>query len=352
MSERAKPPDKNKRPKSYSISTIIITVLAAVIALGVLFYLIIFLSWGPPDSLPPTEHKSPDSLPPKQHRLRVPDLIGYSADEAASELKRMGISASLITHEEVKFGSTNLAPQGYLVVAQDPKPGSRIKNGTAVKLLIAPSETSSGKSDHPQPDSKKGVDDFLEKMDWGNITFNSPPNMEQYDVAIIDLLLDFRKPMEELKTELKEKMDTHIPMQVQQQRVRVLDRMEARLTGTGFEITAVTPILQAISRYETTTWKWQIKPISSGAQYLHLTLTAILTINGKDIERAIRTFDKRIEVNVSWSSKIGNFLSNNWQWLWAAIFVPLLGWLWKRRQNKRSVNNSKDDSAQNTDSQR
>ena len=317
----------------------IITAFVIVIAFSVIAYVTILLDKGLPPITEPIHQnypKSRDSITQKEGMLHTPNLIGFSADEAVIQSKRIGISVSLKIHEEIKTGSTTIAPQFFIVVAQTPKPGTQIKNGTEVTLFIAPSPTFTEKNSLPPPDSKQGVDDFLEKMDWGNITFNSPPNMELYDVAVIDLLLDLHKPMEELQTELKAKMDTHIPMQMQQNRVKVIDRMEARLTGTDFEITAVTPELQAISRNETTIWKWQIKPISSGAHYLHLTLTAILTIDGKDIERAIRTFDKRIEVNVSWSSKIGYFLNNNWKWLWAVIIVPLFGWLWKRWQNEKN----------------
>jgi hypothetical protein len=40
-----------------------------------------------------------------------------------------------------------------------------------------------------------------------------------------------------------------------------------------------------------------------------------------------------IEVNVTASQKIGALFKSNWQWLWAAILVPIAGWLWKRRKN-------------------
>jgi 2'-5' RNA ligase len=48
-----------------------------------------------------------------------------------------------------------------------------------------------------------------------------------------------------------------------------------------------------------TEWKWKIKPTSPGRQHLHLTLAAIFTVDGEPTKRAIRTFDKTIEVQIT-----------------------------------------------------
>jgi hypothetical protein len=110
--------------------------------------------------------------------------------------------------------------------------------------------------------------------------------------------------------------------------------MEARLSGYMFQITAITPEIQAVSKRQQTEWKWEIDPKEEGKHRLHLTLTALLEIDGHSTPRAIRTFDKIIEVNVTATQKIGLFFKNNWQWLWAAILVPVAGWLWKRKKKQ------------------
>jgi hypothetical protein len=115
-------------------------------------------------------------------------------------------------------------------------------------------------------------------------------------------------------------------------RIRVSDRMEARLTGPNFAITAITPEIQAVSRTDITEWKWEVKPIIDGHQRLHLTLSALLSVDGASTPRAIRTFDEIIEVEVAWHQRVGSFFAQNWQWLWAAVLIPVAGWLWKRKK--------------------
>lgn len=101
-----------------------------------------------------------------------------------------------------------------------------------------------------------------------------------------------------------------------------------------FQITAITPEIQAVSKRQRTEWKWEIHPKKEGKHKLHLTLTALLEIDGKSTPRTIRTFDKVIEVNVTATQKTSLLFKNNWQWLWAAILVPVVGWLWKRRKKQ------------------
>jgi hypothetical protein len=187
----------------------------------------------------------------------------------------------------------------------------------------------------PPPEPLGDVDRLLEEMEFGTIAFNAPTNINIDDSPQIQLILSLAETVEKLKqsiTEEGEKVGATI---------RVSDRMEARLSGYMFQITAITPEIQAVSRRQQTEWKWEIHPKKEGKHRLHLTLTALLEIDGHSTSRAIRTFDKIIEVNVTATQKVGLFFKNNWQWLWAAILVPVAGWLWKRKK-KRLTNTSTD----------
>jgi hypothetical protein len=108
--------------------------------------------------------------------------------------------------------------------------------------------------------------------------------------------------------------------------------MEARLTGYMFNITAITDEIQAVSESHNTEWRWEIHPKEEGKHSLHLTLTALIEVDGHSTPRAIRTFDKIIEVTVTRTQKLFNFFKNNWQWVWTAILIPIMGWLWKRKK--------------------
>ena len=187
----------------------------------------------------------------------------------------------------------------------------------------------------PQPaplpeDRLSAVDRILEQLKFGNIVFNAPKTMNFRDTAVIQLVLGLKAPIDELKRMIEatgEKEGAHI---------RVSDRMEARLSGPNFAITAITPEIQAVSQSDITEWKWEVKPSSDGRHYLHLTLSAILSVEGASTPRVIRTFDKVIEVEVAWHQRVGYLLEKNWQWMWAAILVPVAGWLWKKNKKSKS----------------
>ena len=117
--------------------------------------------------------------------------------------------------------------------------------------------------------------------------------------------------------------------------VRISEKMEARLTGRNFEITAITSEIQAVSRLEPTEWKWEVAPIKSGEQHLHLTLSALINPGDGVTPRVIRTFDKIVKVKVRWHKKVVAFAEENWQWLWATLLVPAAGWIWKKRNQSK-----------------
>lgn len=187
----------------------------------------------------------------------------------------------------------------------------------------------------PQLDKAKSVrsgnetDLFLSKLAVGQIAFNSPDSMELGEVKTINLLLSLNKTIEELAREIK------TSDKIEGAKVAVADSMEARLSGTGFSILAVTRETQAISMKQPTEWKWDIQAQTVGVQQLHLTLTASVTVNGVKTPRTLRTFDKTIDVRVKWTKQVGNFIDNNWKWLWAAIVAPAAGWWWQNRRRKK-----------------
>ena len=191
--------------------------------------------------------------------------------------------------------------------------------------------------EHSPPDSVMLIDRILQSMEWGNIAFNAPRSMNLKATALIQLVLDLAKPIEELKQMIVAEGER------EGAQIRISSRMEARLSGSNFQITAITPEEQAITSSDVTEWKWEIKPTSPGRQHLHLTLTALFTANGISTSRAIRTFDKTIEVEVTWGQKVSVFLHQNWQWLWMVIIVPIAGWLWKKRRKIRMVGAEKKD---------
>jgi len=173
----------------------------------------------------------------------------------------------------------------------------------------------------------KKVDKLLSKMEFGAIAFNSPSNVNISDFFQIQLLLSLSETIEELKQKIVkggEKSGATI---------KVSDRMEAHLTGCMFQITAITPEIQAVSKSQKTEWKWEIHPQKKGRHCLHLTLNALLEIDGNSTPKVIKTFERNITVTITKTQTLIIFIKDSWQWLWATILIPTCGWLWKRKKN-------------------
>lgn len=61
-----------------------------------------------------------------------------------------------------------------------------------------------------------------------------------------------------------------------EKKIKVSNRMEARLSGYQFKITAITPEIQAVSQQQITSWSWEVIPKKEGDHNLHLTISALL----------------------------------------------------------------------------
>lgn len=194
------------------------------------------------------------------------------------------------------------------------------------------------------PSAFQRVDRSLETMEWGNIAFNTPTSMNLEDKARIQLLLglELAHSIEELSLGLKAELENEginegIVPHVESARVKVSERVEARLSGSDFEIKPITPEVQPVGSASVTGWKWDVKPKSSGRHYLDLILNALISIDGQSTPKTIRTFHRKIAVEVRWSQRISGFISESsgfisehLEWFWATIIAGIAGWLFKK----------------------
>jgi len=182
----------------------------------------------------------------------------------------------------------------------------------------------------PAPPSSPGstsvelIDAILEQLNWGNIAFNAPSTMRYRQPRLVELLLSPSLSISQLQAQLEEKVGA------ESARVRISNRMEAQLTGSGFAIEATTPGLQAITSGQASRWKWEVVPTEHGRQRLHLVLSAHIDVATRDTPFVVRTFDRMIEVEITVAQRLSGFVQKNWQWLWAAVLVPIVGYLWRR----------------------
>ena len=178
---------------------------------------------------------------------------------------------------------------------------------------------------HAQPDVREVVDNWVRALPWANIAFNGPNPMRFQRSVEIQLLLSSEKSMDELIKQLA------APGSREAAEVKVSSRMKANLAGRGFDIVAIRPEEQAVGTSGTTEWRWEVTPTSDQPQgLLHLTLTALVAVDGSPVPIAVRTFDRWVAIEVTWTQRLSAFVGDYWQWLWAAVLVPLGAGIWRK----------------------
>lgn len=171
------------------------------------------------------------------------------------------------------------------------------------------------------------VDRAIARFVEANVAFNVPDEVNIDSLTTIQFLLGVDIPQSALADRIE------APGTVETAAVKASYLMEARLTGDAFLILPVTQTAQAVSPTEPTEWLWSVRPVRTGPQRLHLSLTAHFTVGDAGADRTVRTFDRDINVTVTTGQRLAKFLAGNWQWCWAALLVPAAGWLWKRRRD-------------------
>ncbi|MCJ0881237.1 hypothetical protein MTR11_06045 [Vibrio sp. CCB-PB317] len=232
--------------------------------------------------------------------------------------------------DEIKKLDALLREREALLLEEDERRKLEASPREEVEPRVMPPQLRGSNSTDSEPKSiESDVENALRSMLDAVIAYNVPEKPINIDSSHqIQLLLDLNRTVEELKQYILKQGER------EGAEVKVSRIMEATLSGDKFSITSITPDIQAISESMPTEWRWEITPKIEGKHNLHLTLVALLDINGRPTARSIKTFDRVIEVEVTGIQKITAFVSNNWQWLWATILVPVAGWIWKQRKNK------------------
>jgi hypothetical protein len=181
----------------------------------------------------------------------------------------------------------------------------------------------------------KRLDRRLSQLARSNLAFDAPRQMQLGETETIRLTLSPSASTGELTQRLIEAGAKGRIESAQQ--IITANRMQARLTGQDFEIEATSPETQAVTFAEATDWSWDVEPTEGGEdKKLHLTVTALIPIEGETTPRQIRSFDQTITVNVTLGQRVGGVMDKHAGWIVPAILVPLAGaayaW-WRRRRS-------------------
>lgn len=158
----------------------------------------------------------------------------------------------------------------------------------------------------PPPPVLAGADLALARLPWQELIYKAPARMEFGSKGEVDVALGGNRTFPEL-SQLLQSSSSAVG-----QRVLVSARMRAHLTGNGFQVVANTPEVQIVSTKEPTGWHWQIKANEYGPQTLYLSLNALLTVDGKDSEKSVRTFEHKVVVGVNSVAAAWTLAERHW----------------------------------------
>ena len=197
--------------------------------------------------------------------------------------------------------------------------------------------TSNSNASNPGPPSNETenalstIDRIRESLRSSDSAFNTPPPMKVGETQAVQFLLGPSRTADELKGMIKEKG------RVETEKVQFSDYMQATLLNldSGLEVKPVTPDKQLISTKQVSEWRWTVTAVKPGAQRLQLRLDAVITQEGSERPLLVNTFNREIMISVSWRHSVAAFISNNYQWLWTAILIPMATLVWSLARMKR-----------------
>lgn len=179
-------------------------------------------------------------------------------------------------------------------------------------------------------ESVEHVDEIVSRLDYGTVGFYTPTELPWGETLVQEVVLSPKDTPEQLRTAMS---NPTAPAQFS--RLQVASRMEAKLSGSGFDIEPLSEPLQAITSHRPTKWRFKLTPVKTGPQELHLSLLAHIDVDGRDAPLVVETKDALIEVDITVPQRIAGMVQAHWKWLWAAVVVPTIGYFWRRKTGRK-----------------
>lgn len=205
----------------------------------------------------------------------------------------------------------------------------------AVSLAARPAEAKSTASgeDSLQAQARgwaSAVALVLKTLDRAGAAFDAPGSLRAGDMHAIDFLLVVPTLAEELRAAYGargEALARALPSS---------GRIQARLHGAPhFQVIHEDTGAQPIGSGRENRWHWHVKALHGGMRELRLTVSVVVDLEEQTVERT-ETFQRRIFVEaLPWRERILGFARDHWQWWWAALIVPLAGWIWGSSNGNR-----------------
>ena len=81
-------------------------------------------------------------------------------------------------------------------------------------------------------------------------------------------------------------------------------------------------------------WEWKVKPIKYGDNRLKVIANVINDETKQPTE--ISVYDKQIKIKSNWVFLLSKFLSQNWEWLFGTLLIPLFTFIYNKFKNKKT----------------
>jgi hypothetical protein len=167
------------------------------------------------------------------------------------------------------------------------------------------------------------AEDAWRLLQWGSVVFSAPARIVLEHSESVSVAVSSKLSPAELEAVLGEELRDSIG-----DNVKISNRMRAELIGPAFTIVPLALEEQVVRTDEPTHWRWTVTPTRSGDQSLHLNVYAVLKIPdiGKDegLPIIIKTYDKKIAIDLGILQRVASFLRKHWQWIFASLLYPVL----------------------------
>jgi hypothetical protein len=178
--------------------------------------------------------------------------------------------------------------------------------------------------EEPNPE-ELATDRVLNRL-ASQLAFDPPRELQMGETKTITLLLSQKKTTSDLAQELKERGGGGRRHQIiTAENIPTTERMEARLTGKDFQIEALDSEEQAITSDSSTIWRWDVTPTEWGKKRLHLTVAAVLEVQGDSATHTVTTYDKDITVTVRISQRLMSYASSIPSAITSGVILGILG---------------------------
>ncbi|NMH26562.1 hypothetical protein [Flavobacterium silvaticum] len=111
------------------------------------------------------------------------------------------------------------------------------------------------------------------------------------------------------------------------QKIEFATRIQANLvdpTGENFKIKSISTKEQSVNKLSATSWKFLVKPVKSGNSKLILIATIKYNDRIGENSKDVIIQEKHTFIRPCWYMTIYLFFQEYWQWIIAALFLPIL----------------------------